>query len=107
MIKRQLTYYVPIERMGRTAQVHAMVAKEAINVNAQCHVSYQSQDTAKETFSIMVMTLLVPIEKADYVHRAMKRVIIASLALYSPSTIKVVVTDISVMTRDFLTQEAF
>lgn len=107
MIKRQLTYYVPIERMGRTAQIQAMIIKEAININGQCHTVFNNLHTAKEVFSTLVVSLLVDIEKADSVHRAVKKVITVSLAIYSPSTTEVEVTDIPVMTRDFLTQEEF
>lgn len=102
---RQLTYYIPIERMGRASQIQALVAKEAINVNGSCLVTYESLHTAAEIFSNMVVTLFVKPERCDYIHRAMQQVIAVTLGLYSPDTGIVRVTDNPVDMRDFNVKE--
>lgn len=104
-LKRQLTYYIPLEIMCRTSSVQDMITKEAVNVNGQCRINYESLYTYSESFSIMVMTMVVDSDKCDYLHRAMQKVIALALSIYSTSTEDVRVTDEPVMTRDFNAKE--
>lgn len=102
---RKLTYYIPIQRMSRTPQIQAAIAKEAMAINGSCLVSFETLHTTAEIFSTMVMTMFVKTDHSDYVHRSMQQVISVTLALYSPDTDLVRVTDESVAVRDFNAKE--
>ena len=102
---RQLTYRIPLEIMSRTSLIQTMLAKEAINVNATCSITYESLHTAEEVFSEMVITMYVRIGHRNHVHRAMQKAIAVTLALYSPSTKSVRVVNEPIMTDDFNLKE--
>ncbi len=65
MIMRQLTYYIPLEIMSRTSLIQTMIAKEAINVNGKCQITFQNLHTAPEVFSEMVVTMIVSAEHCN------------------------------------------
>lgn len=102
---RQLIYYIPIQRMGRTCQIQAMISKEAMNLNGSCLVTYESLHTSAEIFSMMKLTMFVEPNRCDYIHRAMQQVIAVTLSLYSPDTDLIRVTDEPVAMRDFNAKE--
>jgi len=105
VIKRQLTYSIPLEIMSRTSLIQDMIATEAMNINGQCLITYESLHTYRETLSTMVLTMVVAIDQCDRVHVAMQKTIALTLSIYSPSTEAIQVTDEPVMTRDFNVKE--
>jgi len=105
-IKRQLTYRIPLEIMSQTTTIQNMIAKEAINVNGQCSINYESLHMAGETRSLMVLTMIVDGDiQYGRVRKAMEHAIALTLSIYSPSTEIIQVTDEDVVTRDFSVKE--
>ena len=82
-----------------------MIAKEAARINGSCQINYESLHTAPKIFSTMVVTLVVTDERCDYIHRAMKKVIILAMGIYSPDTDLIQVIDTPVMIRNFSIKE--
>ena len=99
--KRRLVYSIPLEIMSRTSIIQESIAKEAINVNGHCLVTYESLHNPHDTFSCMIVTMIVKIECVERVHKGMMVAISLALGIYSPSTEAIQVTDESIMTRDF------
>lgn len=98
---RQLTYYIPIERMSRTAQIEAIITKAATAVNGSCLITYETLTTSAKIFSTMVVTLFTKPNQCDHIHRTMQQAMALALRLYSSDTYTVRVTDIPVAMRDF------
>ncbi len=105
MIKRQLTYFIPLQIMCQTGACQAIIAKEAININRNCLITYESLHTARDTLSTMIVTMVVDPTRCDYIHRAMQQAIAVALSIYSPDTDMIHVNDIPVATRDFNPKE--
>jgi len=91
--------------MSQTSAIQNMIAKEAMNVNGECKITYESVFAVEETRSLMVLTMFVSCDRNDYIHRAMQRAIALALSIYSPDTDHVRVTDIPVAMRDFNVKE--
>lgn len=102
---RQLTYYIPLERMTRTSQIEAFISKTAFNLNGSCIIKYETLHTEGEIFSLMVVTLFTSDVLCDYIHRAMQTAIAVTLAQWSPDTDLIRVIDIPVAMRDFNAKE--
>ena len=102
---RKLTFRIPLEIMSRTSLIQEMIAKEAINVNKQCFITYETLHTALGPYSTMVVTMIVEDSNFLRVSDAMRKAISLTLSIYSPSTDVIHVTDESVITRDFNSQE--
>lgn len=100
-IRRRLVYSIPLEVMSRTSLIQELIAKEAISVNGHCLITYETLHNPHDTFSCMIVNMLVKAEHVDCVHKAMMAVIRLTLGLYSPSTEAVSVTDEAVLTCDF------
>lgn len=105
MIKRQLTYSIPLQAMSPTVAIQTAITKTAIVLNGQCLINYESLHTLHETFSTMIVKLIVEIDQCDYVHREMQKLIRALMDQFSPDTDVIQVTDIPVMARNFHCEE--
>ncbi len=104
-VMRELTYRIPLQPMTRAASCEAMIAKEALKANASCYVNYESRHSLEGTLSTMVLTLYVSVTQSDPIHVRMKKVIAAALAIYSPETEAIQVSDKGVMIRSFTEED--
>ena len=102
---RQLTYSIPLKVMCQTGAIQTLIDKEAINVNGQCLITFESLHTSSGILSTMIVKLIVKDERCDYIHRGMKAAISVAIKIYSPDTDIIQVIDEPVMTRNFSIEE--
>lgn len=106
---RQLTYFIPLDDATEdTASIiiERAIMYRAVALSGNCSVRYEEMhDMSCVPRKLMVFALLVDPLHVDRVHVKMQIAIAKALAVYSPNTDAVQVTEGPILARDFNPKE--